>query len=128
MKRFVIFAASIAMIALTGCSKIDIDSNDLMGTYWTGTLHHSDYAQDEFDNVSFEFDYGHADFTYLEYATNETEEGVALYEANGKVISFSKANTLIDGPWTITIAKGERMALERSHEDKMLTLELIRRR
>lgn len=128
MKRFVKFAASIAMIALTGCSKIDVDSKDLQGTYWTGTLHHSDAAQDEFDNVSFEFDYGHADFTYLEYATNVTEEGVALYEANGDIMSFSKANTLIDGQWTITIAKGERMALERSHEDKMLTLELIKRR
>ena len=128
MKRIAYLAFAITAILMSGCSKTEIDSKDLVGSYWTGTLHHSSAADDEYDSISFEFDKGHADFTYLEYATNDLEEGVALYEAEGESLNISKANDIIDGTWTVTGRKAERMTLERETQSEKLTMELIRRK
>ena len=128
MKRIAYLTFAIAAFLTSGCSKIDMESKDLEGTYWTGTLHHSSAADDESDAVSFEFRKGYADFTYLEYATNDPEEGVALYEAEGASLTVSKANDLLDGTWTITGAKAERMTLEKESGSEMLTMELLKRR
>ena len=128
MKRIAYLAVILAISFATGCSKIEIKEKFLEESMWTGTLSHSDADSDEFDSISFEFHKGYSDFSYLEYGSNVTEDGKALYTVSENEITFSKANDLIDGTWIVTEKKGSELVMERQHKTKLLTIELIKRR
>ena len=121
MRRILYFLIIASAVLITGCSKIDLKAHKLEGTFWTGEVYNSIWDEDEHDSVSFDFHKGYADFTYLEYATNNPETGVALYEVKEDKITFSKANDMLDGTWTITELKGGSMTIEMvgSPETKM---------
>ena len=121
MKFRLLLLTAVLCIFTAGCSKFS--GNDLAGTRWSGEFISSEFEDGERNELSFEFDHGKADFTYLKYGEQYPEKGVLLYTATESMITFSKANDDLNGQWTISSQKGKDMTLTRTN----MTINLRRR-
>lgn len=126
MRKIVYLTILIVTSIFASCSKIDMNDKFFVDSRWSGTIINSNVPSDEFDAVSMKFFKGYFKFVHLEYATNNPEEGTALYEVSGNTFTVSKANELMDGTWTIVEKKSSTIQMERSHDSGTLTMLLTR--
>ena len=113
MKFRLVLLITAFSIMTVGCSKFS--GNNLAGTRWSGELISTEFEDGERNELSFEFDNGKADFTYLKYGEQHPEKGVLLYTATESTVTFSKANDDLNGQWTISSLKGKDMTLTRTN-------------
>ena len=117
---------TMAAIVISSCSKFETE--DLVGTYWTGSMTSTAIQSGEKTDLSFEFKEGKADFTYLPYGDQPPETGVMLYTLSEGVLTLTKANEVLNGAWNIIYRKGGHMTLEKSSQDDILTINIQKRR
>ena len=110
---------------IVSCSKITLE--DLQGTYWTGTMTSSE-AMEMPNDLSFEFDKGKADFTYLRYGEQAPEKGVLIYSISDGKMTIQRANEALDGVWNITKENGGTLLLSRTADGQISTISLQKRR
>ena len=101
-----------ALIALFSCTKLETD--DLVESFWNGTLTATSFADGEHADLAFDFKEGKADFTYLPYGELKPEEGVMLYSMSTDTFTIQSANEILNGEWKITSATKQEMTLERT--------------
>lgn len=117
---------ALACLTLSGCSKIAISNDSLDGTFWTGSLKTG--SSNTHDDISIAFEIRYADFTYLRYGEKDIEEGVLEYKADKTCITFSRANEMLDGKWTVTENRKEKITMHRDCDGDRHIITLQQRR
>lgn len=115
----------IASLLIASCSKLDMEF--LVNTYWTGTMTSSD-APEMPSDLSFEFDKGKADFTYLPYGEQYPEKGVMLYSISDGKMTIKSANEVLDGVWNISKENSKALHMTQTADGKTFTIRLDKRR
>lgn len=115
-----------ALVSLFSCTKLE--SSDLVGTFWNGTLTATDYAEGIHTDLAFAFKDGKADFTYLQYGELVPEEGIMLYSMSEETFTIEKANEILNGDWNIVNATRQEMTLERTEGSNTLTISINNRK
>ena len=115
----------IASLLIASCSKLDMEF--LVNTYWTGTMTSSD-APEMSSDLSFEFDKGKADFTYLPYGEQYPEKGVMLYSISDGKMTIQSANEILDGVWNISKENNKTLYMTQTADGKTFTIRLDKRR
>ena len=115
----------LASLMIISCSKLSMEY--LADTYWTGTMISSDDTEKPHD-LSFEFDKGKADFTYLPYGEQYPEKGVMLYSLSDGKMTIQSANAVLDGIWNLTKEDSKTLRMTKTMENTTLTIRLDKRR
>lgn len=111
-----------AILALFSCTKLETD--DLTGSFWNGTLTATSFANGEHADLAFDFKERKADFTYLPYGELKPEEGVMLYSMTEDTFTIQSANEILNGEWKIASATKLEMILERTDGKNTFTIKI----
>ena len=126
MKYKVVFLLSLFLMILSSCNKFEAD--DLIGTKWTGSLTCNEWNETERVDLGFEFEYGKASFSYLEYGKQYPETGVMLYTLEGNDFTIEKANEILNGRWLFSNDDKNHITLTKTADTQVFTISLTKRK
>ena len=126
MKQKLTLLLGLFLMIFSSCTKFE--SDDLIGTKWTGSMTCNEWTENETVDLGFEFEYGKASFTYLEYGKQYPENGVMLYTLDGNEFIIEKANETLNGTWAFNHESKDKITLTKSVGTQVFTIDLIKRK